>query len=460
MGADMVTMTLTLPSGTQPDWGAAARAIRGVPLANLWDTGDEIYPWEEWLESVENLPSAESAFVALRAAQGVIHRCCSELRGALEHGSDDLVAGSSPSHRFWVAGGPSWGEYPGELVEPAIFAAESGVLTIAGFDHFTQHAAVPIKRRELDFDKVDLRLVKFGVVLAHAAEQALANPPAFSEPTLLDWYETWISDLQTAEDSGDALGGLFRFISQGLQVTAWLKRPRAKLTAAALDACAREFAADADDAGEASGPVRRSAVAAARAARSSTTEYWHMVEAVSDPALRDEPELAHYLKRIYGGTLASALATEIAVETMIDAISALADLCGETTHTLIQRPPTPIASQKPRKAPRAARPLDQYLSLVLVGDGNWQAGEHAIADLDTEDRGGREQDLAELREMVTEDRYRRFDTSGAVGSERLVIAAPYAADGSDLAGAIGRLARTGVLEAIGASWWSAPAAPR
>ena len=47
VGADMVTMTLPLPLGRKPDWGAAAHAIRDLRLAVLWHAG-ELYDWETW----------------------------------------------------------------------------------------------------------------------------------------------------------------------------------------------------------------------------------------------------------------------------------------------------------------------------------------------------------------------------------------------------------------------------
>jgi hypothetical protein len=85
MGVDMVTMTLPLPLGREPDWEAAALAIRDLRLDVVWDA-DELYPWEEWLAETENLPGSEAAFVALRAAQWQLHRHACALRGAIDHG--------------------------------------------------------------------------------------------------------------------------------------------------------------------------------------------------------------------------------------------------------------------------------------------------------------------------------------------------------------------------------------
>src|SRR5262245_30153266 len=99
MGVSMITMVLTLPLGREPDWEAAAQAIRAVPLENLWDTGDDLFPWEIWLAEVENLPGAAPACVALRAAQFQLHTDAVLLRGALEYGwPDELIEFRTPTH--------------------------------------------------------------------------------------------------------------------------------------------------------------------------------------------------------------------------------------------------------------------------------------------------------------------------------------------------------------------------
>ncbi len=140
-------MVLPLTRGRDLDWDAAARAIRDVRLAVLWDAG-ELYPWEYWIGEVEDLPGAVPAFVALRAAQRELHGYACALRGAIEHGwPDELIVLDTPTYRVWVTGGPSWGDAAGDLIDTAIYLAEAGITDAAGFDDYTRYEETPIERR-------------------------------------------------------------------------------------------------------------------------------------------------------------------------------------------------------------------------------------------------------------------------------------------------------------------------
>lgn len=97
----MVTMTLPLPLGREPEWSAAAAAVRDVRLAVVWDTG-ELYDWESWLNDTGNLPGAVPVFTAARAAQVQPYDHACLLRGAIYHGwPDKLIEMVTPTHRMW-----------------------------------------------------------------------------------------------------------------------------------------------------------------------------------------------------------------------------------------------------------------------------------------------------------------------------------------------------------------------
>src|SRR4029077_8247888 len=129
----------------------------------------------------------------LRAAQGELHGYASELRGAIEHGwPDELIVLETPTHRVWVTGGPSWGEPPGELVHPAIYLAEAGITDRAGFDGYTRYDDRPIEQRTFGFTRDELRLVRFGVTAAHAAEQAAGMRHPDSAARGREWFDTWL----------------------------------------------------------------------------------------------------------------------------------------------------------------------------------------------------------------------------------------------------------------------------
>ena len=229
MGASMVTMTLPLPRGREPDWDAAARAIRCLRLEVLWASGDNLYPWEYWLEEAGDLPGAEAAFVLLRTAQAELREDAAALRGAIEHGwPEELIVFDAPAHRVWITGGPSWGEEATDLTYPLIDLTEAGITNAAGFQGYTSYATEPVETRQFDFAPDDLRLVRFGVAAAHAAEQAATMKHPAPDASPQEWFDAWVAELDHADD-GEAGGrALLRFAARGLALSAWLKHGRSR----------------------------------------------------------------------------------------------------------------------------------------------------------------------------------------------------------------------------------------
>jgi hypothetical protein len=456
VGADTVTMVLPLPCERRLDWDAAAAAIRDVRLDVLWDTG-ELYPWEYWLGEVENLPGAVPAFVALRAAQGELHGYACELRGAIEHGwPDELIALETPTHTAWVTGGPSWGEPPGDLVDATIYLAEAGITNAAGFDGYTRYDGPPIEQRTFGFGDDELRLVRFGVAAAHAAEQAAGMAHPDLGATGAEWLDAWLGELGHRDHTASAEGqALLRFAARGLALCAWLKDPAIALASERLDECGLELARVADEGGLDDRPRRRAWSAAARECHGLVADIAGWFDVLDDPGEEDDEAVAAFVAGA-GGTLGDAIEVQVMAHAVFAAVASLADLSGDDVAALLDAPPSPIASNPPRESERRFAPLDQYLSLVLVGNIDWAAAERAVDALPSGRRDERRADLAEFKRLVTVREYRRFATSSGVGNAQLFIAAPVFADGPDVAVSIGRLGADAIMDAGGVACWSAP----
>ncbi|MDP9442350.1 MAG: hypothetical protein M3P34_09305 [Actinomycetota bacterium] len=455
MGADMVTMTLPLSLQRQPDWRSAARAIRDVRLQVLWGTG-ELYDWETWLHDTDNLPGAVPAFMALRAAQRDLHRYACLLRGAIEHGwPDELIELVTPTHRIWVTGVPSWGEDPGDLVGPAIYLAEAGVTDAAGFEGYTHYEETPIGSRSFGFSAEALRATRFGVAAAHAAEQAAAMKHPGAAAPAQTWFSTWLLEIETGAD--DPGRRLLRFAARGLALSAWLKDPGAPLEHERLDDRGLELTRIADEGGLSDRPCRRSPDAALRELRALVGELRERFEQFDDPAAHDDEDVRSYIWNA-GGTFGDALEVEVAAHPLFAAVTALADLYGDDIAALIDAPAAPIEAEPPPGSRTRFAPLVQYLSLIVVGEVDWDAAEGAVQALDPEVREERSKDLDELRRLIAADEYRRFATSGQpVGDHRIYVAAPHGEPSRpDIAPGVGRLGRDGVLDAAGVVRWSAP----
>jgi hypothetical protein len=353
VGADMATMVLPLPRERAIDWDDAARAVRDVRLEVLWDTGD-LYPWDDWLGDVGNLPSAESAFVAIQAAKDLLHLHASELRGAIEHGwPEELIVLDTPTHRVWVTGGPSWGEPPGDLLEPAILVAEAGITDAAGFDGYTRYDGPPIGRRRFDFDRDALRLVHFGVVAAQLAEQAAGMAHAGAEASAREWFASWLAELDTRSAHADGERELWRFAARGLATAAWLKSADGRVNGERITEEARSLATLADEDALQGRPRRRSPAAAIRECRRLANDLPNLFEALDDAVLRSDDDIRAFVA-FAGGTLAEATAFEVTAHSLYAAVAAIADLRGADVADLLDIPSVPIESSPRRRRRRAS----------------------------------------------------------------------------------------------------------
>jgi len=452
----MVTMTLPLRRGREPDWEAAARAIRCLRLEVLWGAGDSLYPWEDWLEDAGELPGAEAAFVLLRTAQAELRQHAAGLRGAVEHGwPEELIVFETPAHRVWITGGPSWGEPATDLTYPLIDLAEAGITDAAGFEGYTSYASQPIENRHFEFAAEDLRRVRFGVAAAHAVEQAAAIKHPAPDASPREWLNTWVAELHDADDDETGGRGLLRFAARGLALSVWLKHGNAEIMAAGLVERARALTLLADAGGLAEQPQRRRSNTAARDARTIADELADRFEALADPDHQADEDVRSFVENT-GGTLGDAIENEVASRALLEVVAALADLCGDDVGDLIEAPPEPIPSVTPPASTCRYAPLAQYLSLLLVDQLDWSAGEQAVDRLAAEVREECRADLAELRRLLSGEGYWRFATWESIGAHRLFIAASHGGAGTDVAMSIGRLGRDGILEAVGAAGWSLP----
>jgi hypothetical protein len=447
----MITMVLPLRHERELDWDAAAHAIRGVRLAALWGAG-ELYP----LEASDFLPGAVPAFIALREAQAELHAYACELRGAIEHGwPEELIVLDTATHRIWVTGGPDWGEPAGDLIDPAIYLAEAGITDAAGFEDHTRYIDTPHEQRALDFEITELRLTRFGVAAAHAAEQAAGMDHPGPGASAREWLAAWLAELEPADASRGGRA-LLRFIARGLALSAWLKDPRSPITRERLDGRARALAQVADEGGLETRPREQSWLAAGRLARLLVDDIADWFDVLDEPERFRDDEGAHAFIANAGGTLGDALEIEVMAHALFAANAALADLGGDDVGDVVDVAPTSIVSQHPCRSQRRVARLDQYLALIVLHTIDWLAGERAIDALDRAARDERRADLVELKHLVTVSEYRRFATSQRLDAGRLFIVAPHFGDAPDVAVSIARLARDGILDAAGVRDWSAP----
>lgn len=439
----METVVLSLPHDRDIDWSAAARAIRDVRLAVVLEVG-ELYPWEDFD------PGAASTFDALRGGQATLHEYACLLRGAMEHGwGEELIALDTLTHRIWVTGGPSWGEPSGDLVRPAVYLAGAGVTDAAGFKEHARDTDTPAGR-VLNFDRDEIRRVRFGLAVAHAAEQAAGMDHPGPTASGREWLAAWLAEL--APDGC----ALLRFVGRGLALSAWLKDPASRDLREQFDERARALAQVADEGALEVQPRWQSLWAASGHCRRLVDDIAEWFEVLDDLERWQDDEGVQAFIEEAGGTLGDALEIEVAAHALFAATVALADLGGDDVGALVDAPASSIVSRRPPESQRRIARLDQYLALLVVQTVDWLAGEHAVEAMNPAVRGERQADLAELKRLVTVSEYRRFATAQRVADARLFVAAPHFADGPDVAVSIARLARDGILAAAGIRCWSAP----
>lgn len=78
---------------------------------------------------------------------------------------------------------------------PTVYLAEAGVTDPASFEGYTWYDGPPISSRRLDFSADELRLTRFGVAAAHAAEQAGAMEHPRDGSSAQDWLNAWLEEL-------------------------------------------------------------------------------------------------------------------------------------------------------------------------------------------------------------------------------------------------------------------------
>jgi hypothetical protein len=451
----MQTMTVTIPEGLQPDWDAGFRAIRALPLEALWGTGDDLFPLEYWvdasgrLQEMDWFPSAEAAFWSISSACTYLNRQLAVFRGVCELGwPEEVIDFTAAGHRVLFTGGPSWGEPAGDLISPLIYLAETGVLSAAGFDGFTPYTNVPLAERKYEGAASERRRAEFGAALAGVLALSLANDrqPLASG---LDELDRLICELKKP----GGLPGLVRFAAGGLVLGGWLRQAASTEGAGLLQWPGGDLARLGDEGGLDNMPRRRSARAAAGHVYRDALEMRYWVRAVDEPDVRSDQAVRDLVTRS-GVPLREAVAVELNI-VLYRAIAAIADLGFDWNDRELPSPSAEPLVPGPSQTRFAS--LAQYQSLMMVDGADWSAAERTA----TTRLVGREltkalEDLDDIRTFLADRPYDRYATIDAVADQQLLIGSPEYDERPDIAHAIGRLGRAGLLDAAGVSWWSAP----
>jgi hypothetical protein len=178
MGSELSLASLWIRNDREPDWQAAHRAIRDLELATVWNTGDEFFPWEGWLEDAPNPPASAGVYRGLRAAQGHLVETLDEVRAAIERGTHDMLVVELPKHRVFVSGCVTSGDMPPGPFEAFGVFAEAGLARAAGFDGWTAYCPVALEARSVDFAENESRSVAATRALMFAEDLALEGPLA------------------------------------------------------------------------------------------------------------------------------------------------------------------------------------------------------------------------------------------------------------------------------------------
>src|SRR4051794_32330905 len=112
MGLELSLAALWMRRDQTPNWPAAEHEIRNLRLETVWDTGDEYFPWEAWLEDAPNPPAPLGVYKGLRAAQAKLSWALAEVRHAVRCGARDMLAIALPDHTVYVAGSLTVGDPP------------------------------------------------------------------------------------------------------------------------------------------------------------------------------------------------------------------------------------------------------------------------------------------------------------------------------------------------------------
>ena len=89
----------------------------------------------------------------------------------------------------------------------------------AGFEGYTRYDGPPIDSRSLGFSAAELRLTRFGVAAAHAAEQAAGMELPEAGSSAGAWLTAWFQELQESDDCESQGRALLRVAARGMALS-------------------------------------------------------------------------------------------------------------------------------------------------------------------------------------------------------------------------------------------------
>src|SRR5215203_4105403 len=106
MGYCFSTAPTAIPKHAAPDWDAARAAIDTVHLKTLWGTGDDLYPWELWLDEFDAPPDPYGVYFGIHAARESLENDLALVREAFEAGpGPHLLVVETPEQLVYVTAG-------------------------------------------------------------------------------------------------------------------------------------------------------------------------------------------------------------------------------------------------------------------------------------------------------------------------------------------------------------------
>jgi hypothetical protein len=464
MGVDLAFASLAIRRGHEPDWLSAAQAIQCLDLATIWDTGDDFFPWEDWLMDGPNVPAAVGVYTSLRAAQRDLRNAAAQVRGAIEGTwPGEVLLIELPAHRVYATGGETVGEPPSELFVPFREFAESGAARAAGFEWWAQYAHRGIDQRRLDFDGDAMRSVHAAGAFLFAEDAALQQIKHYSSGDPQEWLQRLQSPLRRAREEAhdrQAAGRwVMRFLGEVLALMLALEDLAPNRNDLTRDEIVREHVELLD---HVSAPPRGSLREVVELLEGQLMPFSDMLPTLAG---RGDRDWADQLARD-GGSLASGIATELSVSILSEGLTAIVDVFGDGVVDIrpVQTadPIDAVAAPPPRT--RLRRPPGHAATEAVVWDYrpdvawcaatafDWDAGFAAIDRRPAEEADQLRADLDELR-VIVDGQYSRLVTSLRIGDLSIWMTEGVWRDGWTLVRPLRRLGCAGVLAASGAVAW-------
>lgn len=454
MGVELRVAAVWIACDREPDWIAAARAVRDLSLATIWGTGDDFFPWEDWLDEVDNVPHPLGVYQGIRRGQKHLRTALEGAQGVIERGTHNVLVAELPQHRVYVTGGEAGGDGLPEPWDFLVTFCEGGLATAAGFDGWTRFCEVDPGCRRLEFSNVELRSVAAVRALVYAEDLAAEG----GESWILSgarggWLEAWTAPLRADRGRDDDVRALMLFAARTYALLRKLLGEDAyedDLPFGVPRVVSEMREVLHPEEGLADVPVITDAVAAVEKSLALSEQFTADLLLLEADANEAEPETS----------LEPPLAEEVAIEIMANLFAWLLIAIGDLANDRLAHAARPVRRVRGFRGWRQGRVIhpafEDYLGWVAAERLDLVAATRAVEALD--DPSLREQlmeDLTPLSEL-TLDRYSRLIRHTKVGGLRLWFTAGEWRDGWTLNQPLRRLGAAGILRAAGAVAWSPP----